>query len=279
MRNIRYHFTETIAVDIRRVNGRLVSQTNHEFPVFDDVNSFLVAIDSAEMAIGADAMTHLLNEYTFAAKDAPLKKLSVSISTGRVKVKGVLHSKGDLPFETEGSITATDNGLLRIHADKIRAAHLPAKGAMDLFGIEIADLVKTNKVKGLTVDKDDLILDPQQLFPPPAIEGKVSAVSLKGDNIVLTFGGAPSPDMELKGIRNYMAYRGGVLRFGKLTMSDTDLALIDVDQRDPFDFYLGRYVEQLVAGYSKTTLQNGLRVYMPDYNKLRHTAKQRVASK
>lgn len=69
-------------------------------------------------------------------------------------------------------------------------------------------------------------------------------------------------------LRNFMAYRGALLRFGKLTMNDTDLILIDSDSRDPFDFYMDHYREQLVAGYTKTTPQFGLRVYMVDFNKL-----------
>jgi len=44
--------------------------------------------------------------------------------------------------------------------------------------------------------------------------------------------------------------------------------LIDMDARDPFDFYFQRYKEQLTAGYSKTTNDFGLRVYMRDFNKL-----------
>lgn len=35
---------------------------------------------------------------------------------------------------------------------------------------------------------------------------------------------------------------------GKLTISDTDLILIDIDPNDPLDFYLDDYKEQLVAG-------------------------------
>ena len=68
---------------------------------------------------------------------------------------------------------------------------------------------------------------------------------------------------------NYMAYRGHQLRFGKLTMNDTDMVLIDMDPQDPFDFYLDGYMQQLVAGYTKETPSFGLRVYMRDYNKLR----------
>jgi len=68
--------------------------------------------------------------------------------------------------------------------------------------------------------------------------------------------------------QNYMRYEGNRLRFGKLTMSDTDLTLLDMDPNDPFDFYLEHYKDQLVAGYSKTTPTFGLRVYMRDFNKL-----------
>ena len=54
------------------------------------------------------------------------------------------------------------------------------------------------------------------------------------------------------------------LRFGKLTMRDTDLLLVDKDPKDAFDFSPERYNAQLVAGYSKNTPAHGLIVYMPD---------------
>ena len=68
---------------------------------------------------------------------------------------------------------------------------------------------------------------------------------------------------------NYMAYHGNKLQFGKLLMSDTELRLIDMDARDPFDFSLDHYRDQLMAGYSKTTASFGLNTFMMDYNKLR----------
>jgi len=54
-------------------------------------------------------------------------------------------------------------------------------------------------------------------------------------------------------------------------MNDTDMILIDPDPKDPFDFYLDHYMEELSAGYTKITPQDGLRVYMVDFNKLKHT--------
>ena len=65
-----------------------------------------------------------------------------------------------------------------------------------------------------------------------------------------------------------MAYRGGVLKFGRLTMTDTDMRLVDADPSDPFDFSPDHYKDHLVSGYSKTTASGGLVVYMPDFSKI-----------
>ncbi len=71
------------------------------------------------------------------------------------------------------------------------------------------------------------------------------------------------------GAPNYISWTGGVLRFGKLTMRDVDLELVDLDPTTPFDFSVAHYRDMLVAGYSKTTPRGGLVTYMPDYSEVR----------
>jgi hypothetical protein len=278
MRNVMYHYQDNVAVHIRRLAGELVPKQG-SIPVFDDKQSFTVAIAAAEMAITPQAMANVLNQYVFARKDAPIRDVSMTIENGRLKIKGKLRDKGGIPFETESSLSVTPDGKIRMHAEKIKALHLPAKGFMDLFGIEIADLIKTGKVNGITADKDDLILDPAQALPPPHISGKVTEVRLEGNNIIQIFGAPAKYEWAPVQAQNYMAYRGNRLKFGKLTMDDTDMVLIDPDPRDPFDFFLDHYRDQLTAGYTKTTTDFGLRVFMVDYNKLRHpTGKSRTRS-
>ncbi len=267
MRNVMYHFTDRIAVHIRRLHGQLVP-TKGDLPVFDDKDSFTLQIGSAEIAMSTQSLANVLNTVVFANSDAPLKAVTVRAgSNGRLIVKGKLHRKGDLAFESEGALSATSDGKIRLHIEKAKALHLPVKGLMDLLGLEISDLIHTGKVNGIRAEKDDLILDPETLLPPPHIAGKVTAVRMEGDNIVQVFGSSAEMPMRVAAA-NYMAYRDNLLRFGKLTMTDTDMILIDMDPKDPFDFYLDHYKEQLVAGYSKETPSFGLRVYMRDYNKL-----------
>ena len=277
MRNVLYHFTDSIAAHIVDLQGDLVPTEKGGIPIFDDANSFLLDIHSAEISITTDALASVLNQYVLAAPDAPLKTIHIATHEDKLRIRGRLHSKGDLPFEVEGSLAVTPEGDIRVHREKLKAAHLPLKGLMDLLGETVSKLIDPRRVQGLRAEKDDLILIAAQLFPPPHIEGRLSSISVRGNEIVQRYGSAVRLNPKISG--NYMAYRGAQLRFGKLTMSDTDLILIDMDPQDPFDFYLDHYIDQLVAGYTKTTPSFGLRAYFRDYNKLRSGEKSREHGK
>jgi hypothetical protein len=268
MRNVTYHFSDTVVVEIKSLNGELVPLGNNEFPVFDDKNSFNLHIRTAEIAIDSSNLANVLNSYVFARPHSPLTGLSIIVEKGHLKVKGKLQDKGDIPFETEGILTPTADGKLRLHSEKIKAMHVPVKGLMDLFGIDLGGLIKEGKVPGVRAEEDDLILDLEQILPPPHIEGKVVSVRMEGEKIIQVFGGSDARPVKNIRAGNYMAYKNNRLRFNKLVMNDADLILIDMDPSDPLDFYLEHYKEQLSAGYTKTTLDSGLRVFIKDFNKL-----------
>jgi hypothetical protein len=271
MRNVMYHFTEPIAVHIAYLKGELAPADPEGMPVFEDANSFTISIRSARISITTESLANVLNQYVLASADAPIKAVRITTQDGKLKIKGRLHSKGDLPFESEGSLSLTSEGEIRVHTEKLKAGHLPIKGLMDLLGETISNLIDTKKLRGLRAEKDDLLLDPSELFPPPHIHGRLRAITIVGNEVVLEYGTESAPTLKISG--NYMAYHGAQLRFGKLTMSDTDLVLIDMDPQDPFDFYLAHYRDQLVAGYTKTTPSFGLRCYFRDYNKLTQNRK------
>jgi hypothetical protein len=272
MRNVTFRFSDSVAVEIKSLNGALVPLGKNEFPVFDDKDSFNLRISTAEIAIDSSNLANVLNSYVFARQDSPLKELSISVEKGRLKVKGKLHDKGDIPFETEGILIPTADGKLRLHGEKIKAMHVPVKGLMDLFGMDLGGLIKEGKVPGMEAQEDDLILDLEQILPPPHIEGKVLSVRMEGDNIIQVFGGSDAKPVKNIRAGNYMAFKNNRFHFGKLVMNDADLVLIDMDPNDPLDFFLDHYKEQVSAGYAKITPESGLRVYLKDYNKL-HPAK------
>jgi hypothetical protein len=271
MRNVMYHITDQVAVHILQLQGLVLPTKRHGLPVFDDIQSFTLAIHYAEIAISTEALSHILNHDVFAAPDAPIKDITVTTAGDSIKVQGKLHAKGDLPFETEGTPTATPEGHMRIHTRKVTVAQVSVKGLMDLLGLQSAQLLNTDKVRGVRLEGNDLLLDPTLLLPPPHITGRVTEVRIAGEHIIQVFGTTPPASATPPHSGNYMAYRGGQLRVGKLTMADADVVLIDMDPQDPFDVSLAHYKEQLVAGYTQTTPDFGLRVFMRDFNKVQNS--------
>jgi hypothetical protein len=279
MRNVNYHFSDTLSVHINSLRGELVPAGKNEFPILDDQSSYTIRITAGEMTCPVDSLAKILNSYVFANHDSPLKDVSTSIDKGRLKIKGKLHDKGDVPFETAGTLRPTADGKIRIHMEKIKALHLPVKGLMDTLGIKLSALIKSGKMPGIAADGDDLITDLAEVLPPPHIEGAVTSIRIEGQNIIEVIGDPAKTPFKRVAATNYMAYWGNQLGFGKLIMTDTDMTLIDMNPDDPFDFDLDHYKDQLVPGYAKITANFGLRVFMKDFNKVQRTSPPRTEAK
>jgi hypothetical protein len=267
MHNVNYHYDNELTIHIQYLRGKLIPSRKQIPPTFDDKLSFSVSIDSAEIAISAGALTTLMNKYVFSYPGSSIKNVKIQMRGQQLEQTGTAHKGVDVPFQMRAEVSATPEGRIRLHPVSFKVLHVPVEGALHLFGLHIGDLIDPKRAPGIELVKDDLILDPSKMLPPPKMFGRVAAVAIEGDRLVQFFGAA-APHQS--GTRNYMHFTGGTIRFGKLTMHDADLSLIDADPSDPFEFSLERYKEQLVAGYSKTTPSFGLDVFMPDITKLDH---------
>jgi hypothetical protein len=269
MVNVDLHMTPHVTLRVRNLHGRFVP-TGGGPPNLDVNDSYVVEVDGGEVALGEASLNALMNEHVFVGHDPPVKNLQITVEDGLLKQKGKLDKAIDIPFKTKGTVEATADGKIRVHAKSIKSLGLPVKGLMKVLGIEMDDMLKLEAEHGVTVDDNDFIIDPTAVLPPPKLRGAISSVRIEGDEIVQTFGAGPAARIRPRAAsKNHIYWRGGNLRFGKLTMRGTDLELIDMDPADPFDFSVARYNEMLVAGYSKNLPRLGLRTYMPDYDDLK----------
>jgi hypothetical protein len=272
MRNVAFHVDSTIVLDIGYARGRLKRMAPDHPPYLDDKHSFVLALDTARIGISPAALSGLLNRYTFAYPGSPLRRLTITIEHGRLRQHGTMRG---ISFDVVGDLSLTPEGELRLHPTTIKAVGIKVGGLMKFFGLNLQKLVNTEHARGVRIDGDDFLLSPTRLLPPPAVEGRVGRVEVNDSQIVQTFrpadGKAADPlVLPIPKTPNYMFFRGGVLRFGKLTMDDTDLFIEDAAPEDPFDFWLDRYNDQLVGGGSRNTRDHGLIVVMPDFAKLGH---------
>jgi hypothetical protein len=271
MHNVIFHVADGVELNVADLSGRIQPRSPAKLPVFDDLNSYVLEIDSARMSMTPVSLTNLLNNHVFADPGAPLKNLKLSIDGDELVESGTLKKGVNVPFTMRGRIGVTPEGKIRIHPTAMKAAGFLDKKVLHFFGLELDRLVNLKRTPAVTVEGDDLLLDPENLLPPPRIRGRLTNAWIEKGVIVEQFGSPtakPAVSPPYHRTSNYMYYRGGRLRFGKLTMENTDLMLVDADSNDPFDFSPEKYNDQLVAGYSKNTREHGLVVFMPDLKSL-----------
>jgi hypothetical protein len=192
----------------------------------------------------------------------------------------VIDKAVNVPFSSKSTVSVTAEGRVRISTQSMKGFGIPLKPVLSLFHIGMDDLVKVKPGHGIAVVGNDILIDPGVLLPSPAIRGHLAAVRVEPGALVQIYGAADAPSPAPRQLApNHIYWRGGELAFGKLTMSDTDLELVDLDPQDPFDFSVDRWDAQLVAGYSKTLPDKGLRAFVPDYDDLRRRPPAKAADR
>ena len=271
MRNVRLHMDEGIVLEIRALRGEMISNVPGQPPGFDNPRSYTLHVFSADVSMDMPSLTNLMNHHAFVGENAPLTDIEMEIDEGRLKQKAKLHKGVVLPISTIATVSATEDGRMRLSTQKVSTLGVPTKGLLDLLNLELDDLLKLKTQRGIEIVENDIIISPGRILPPPEMRGRLTRVEIAGDRLHQVFGGrgnaARLTPPDPRG-QNYIYFSGSQLRFGKLTMTGADLQLIDSDPGDPFDFFPAHYNRQLVAGYSRNTPEGGLKTYMPDFNDL-----------
>lgn len=283
MRNVDLHIDPTNAMRVRALQGQVLTKPG-VIAWLDDPASFRIRATSGEVALDGAAISALLNTVAFNYPGAPITNLRVTIENGSVVQRGTLHKGVAIPFQMWSVPVMQPDGRLKLHPDKLRILGVNGLSLMHALGLHLDNMMNLSKARGVTVKGDDLYLDPLAIIPNPVVEGKLKSVRIEGPYLVqeffhtaddTIFGSFVRVDPSAK---NFVYFRGGSLRFGRLTMSDTDLLISDLDERDAFDLYFAEYNRQLVAGHSNTLPNKGLHAWMVDFGKLAAQAPEKAIS-
>jgi hypothetical protein len=273
MRNVLLHIDDHGVIRIERLRGQVVTDSGTP-AVLDDARSFTIRVTRGTTRLTGEDLASLLNSVVFAYKGAPLKNLRARMDGSAVVLSGTLRKGVNLPFSITATPTLEPDGRVRMHPTRTRILGINGAALMKALGLKLENLIDLSKSKGAEVDGNDILLEPTKILPPPAIEARLASIEVVGNALVQTFVTTPLDSIFERYIHpdsaqpNFVYFRGGRLRFGKLEMIDTDLHIVDADQRDPFDLYLAKYNRQLVAGVSRNLETYGLRVTMPDFEDL-----------
>lgn len=284
MRNVDLHIDPHSAMHIQSLRGQVLTQPG-VIAWLDQPASFRLRATSGVVTLDGDAISALLNDVAFNYPGAPISNLRVTIENGSLVQRGTLHKGVPIPFQMWSVPVLQPDGRLKLHPDRLKILGVNGSALMHALGLHLDRMMNLGKARGASVKGDDIYLDPLQIIPRPMVEGKLTSVRIEGTLLVqefartaddTIFGTFVKPD---SGSRNFVYFRGGTLRFGKLTMTDTDLLIHDADEGDPFDLYFAEYNRQLVAGHTNNLSNLGLRTWMVDYAKLGAGREKSVAGR
>jgi hypothetical protein len=261
---------------VRSLRGRVFETQPGRIPFLDDPESFGIDVTSGTVALDGPGLTALLTERVFNYKGSPIRSLRVSVENGQLVQRGVIRKGVDLRFQMWSTVTMTEDGRIRSHPTRLILMGVNGLTLLHALGLKMDKVMDVSGTKGIVaMQGDDMILDPLRMMPPPVVRGRIATVRIEGDEIVQTFASTPADSMFEHLVRvdssvhNYVYYKGASLRFGRLTMTPTDLLIGDADESDRFDLDLQRYNEQLTAGYTRTLENSALRTWMPDRHDLK----------
>lgn len=257
---------------VRWLKGKMVRTRRDTNPSFDDPDSFVIEINSGVVRANIGDIGIFLNAGGVA--DSPLKNITLLADGDLIKLQGTLHKLISLPVEVLGSVAATSDNRIQVHVTKISLLKIPFKGLLGGLNISVSDLFHPKGIAGVEVSGNDIYFDTLKLLPPPHIHGQLSKVRVVAPDIEEVFGNAEDDVTRVEQWRNFLRLNNGTIDFGKLTMHEVDLTMVDLSNDAWFDLDLNNYQNQLVNGYTRMTPEAGLQIFMPDLDTLPKTNKK-----
>jgi hypothetical protein len=259
IRNVNLRTSDAVQLRVRDLRGEVVRSSPANPATLDDARSFRIKVTSGTIAMTGDDLGAFLNANVFAYPGSPIHDLHVELDSGALIQTGTIHKVIDIKFRMRADVSLTPDGRIRVHP-----THMTDQKLLHTVGLNMSDLIDVKHARGLTIEKDDIIMDALSLLPPPAVEGRLADVRVDGNQLIERFVGDSVPAIDTTQ-GGYLHFRGGLLRFGRLSMSATDLLIESTESHGPFAVNLPRYNQQLVAGFSKTTPTGGLIAHLGRY--------------
>jgi hypothetical protein len=253
---------------VRWLRGQIVRINRNVNPSFDEPDSFMLDIKTGVIHTNVGDLTNFLND---GLNNSPLKSITLSGDGDQVKMHGILQNVIPLPIELIGSIAVAPGNRIQLRVTKLSVLKIPLKGLLGDFHLSVSSVFHPGKTSGIEILGNDVFFDTDKLLPPPHIRGQLTSVRIVNPDVEEIYGNGQEDMSRVAQWRNFIQLDGGTIDFGKLTMHQVDLIMVDLSNDAWFDLDLAHYQEQLVNGYTRMTPQAGLQIFMPDLDQIPKT--------
>jgi hypothetical protein len=234
--------------------------------VLDEIGSYGIMIQHAQVHLSAPSMTVLMNRYVLPASNGPIKHVDITFGAGTIAMSGTLvkgHAR--IRFKASAVPEPTADGDMRIRIVKMTAGGFVPKGVTDALGLKMSKVAQPRNTAIFHMVGDDMIMPVVSMLPPPKVSGMLRSVTVTPRDMTIVIGTSAAIALPALSANSYIHYRGGVLKFAKLTMRDVDLTVVPKEPGGTLGFSPASYYRQLVAGFTVPQPNRGLVAHVPDY--------------
>jgi hypothetical protein len=250
---------------VRWLRGQMTRTSRNVNPSFDDPDSFFIDVKAGVVHTNVGDLANFLNQ---GITNSPLTNIKLSGDGNQLKLTGTLHKVVPLPIEVISTIGVAPDNRIQIHVNKINLLKIPFKKLLGGMDITVSNLFHPGDIPGVEVKENDIFLDTGKAVPPPHIRGQLTSVRIINPDFQEIYGNAQEDVSRVEQWRNFLQLHGGTIDFGKLTMRQVDLMMVDLSNNAWFDLDLNNYQDQLVNGYTRMTPQAGLQIFMPSLDQI-----------
>src|SRR5581483_6266580 len=148
-------------------------------------NTKVITRHGNSLTASIDGLSNLINQRLSASHSAFSDLQLSSVDTNELKVSG---KKNGTPMAITGPIHAGKSGQIVLSADHITKNGSGEMMVMSLFGKTLSDYLNLKKTKNLSVQGNDLRVNPNGLLN---VHGRLKTAQLKGSNVEMRFASTP----------------------------------------------------------------------------------------
>ncbi len=252
--NVNFDVVDKIGFHIEDLAATLEPKKEGEPVSFDDVESFTINIHHGKVIVPPEALSALFNKQILDYWPRPLDELTIKTENDYLKADGDLKLWSWfpgiwLPADLGGTITLSDNNKLVYNIDDVRVVGIPLAGLLKMVFIKLTYLLSIDR-EGAQLGAYELVLDHRSVFPPPALAGNISEVSVSPAGLHLTFADNSAAEFKKAPVEkdSYLWIQSGDPRLFGIVVTNAQVAVVSESDTTPLRFNLYDYRKQVAAG-------------------------------
>jgi len=270
--NVDYELADGVGFYIKSLKGMLVPHDASDPVNFDNPDEYDIHIYSGTVVVRPSDLDALFNHYILTDEPRALSRVSNKTSKDTLEVTvgarlfKFIPPVGGMPTTLSGPMTVSQDNKLVYTPDSVSSLGLPLLGPLKATGMSLSTITPLKR-RGVVLDDNQLIMDPQTIFPPPILNiDKIDSATLSDAGLTLVFSsphGTPDFSPPPVDSDSYIWMQSGDARFYGTVLVNTRLMVLN-NSGKRLHFNLYHYRGQTAAGRINGLMDGTLVVRVPN---------------